>query len=559
MSLVSLVEGSVFAGRYQIVRSIAQGGMGAVYEVVHTETQRRRALKVMLPNMLQSQEMRDRFRQEACVTANIESEHIVDVLDAGIDEKTQMPFLVMELLRGEELDKRLKRLGRLDAREVVTYLHHVALALDKTHRASIVHRDLKPGNVFLTEREDGSLRAKILDFGVAKLIADGATSAGATQSLGTPLYMAPEQFNIGQKVSPAVDIFSLGMMAYTLLVGAPYWQEEISAGANIYAFAARAMHGPTEAATARAIRQGVSLPAAFDAWFARVTASAPQARFPMASAAIAALAEALGVALGAERASSMSLPAIPPVAPQGADPRASSPSLSPSTPGSIGVGTPGPFAINDAGTIPLLPVPVPAELPARASPLPVAGSASSSPVEPNSMPAHVTTGGMATTAAPKGSPRKPMALVFAASALSIGLLGAAVFFLRGGAAPASSPGSEEAKGEVDAPTPPAPTSVVPETGAAKVEAAEQPSSLPIPIISPEPTSAPEAIGSTSPIASPSAAPNTAPSTVPEAVSGKGKGATTTTTATTTTAQEPSFGGSKAPATTVKKTPGIARD
>jgi serine/threonine protein kinase len=145
MSLISLAEGSVFAGRYRIVRSIAQGGMGAVYEVVHTETQRRRALKVMLPNMLQSQDMRDRFRQEACVTANIESDYIVDVLDAGIDEKTQMPFLVMELLRGEELDKRLKREGRLDPREAVTYLHHVALALDKTHRASIVHRDLKPG------------------------------------------------------------------------------------------------------------------------------------------------------------------------------------------------------------------------------------------------------------------------------------------------------------------------------------------------------------------------------------------------------------------------------
>jgi serine/threonine protein kinase len=296
MSLVSLVEGSVFAGRYRIVRSLAQGGMGAVYEVVHTETQRRRALKVMLPNMLQSQDMRDRFRQEACVTANIESEHIVDVLDAGIDEKTQMPFLVMELLRGEELDKRLKRLGRLDPREVVTFLHQVALALDKTHRASIVHRDLKPGNVFLTEREDGSLRAKILDFGVAKLMAEGATSAGATQSLGTPLYMAPEQFNIGQKVSPAVDIFSLGMMAYTLLVGVSYWADEIASGANIYAFAARAMHGPAEAATARAIRQGVALPAAFDAWFAKVTAASPQARFPTASAATAALAEALGVA-----------------------------------------------------------------------------------------------------------------------------------------------------------------------------------------------------------------------------------------------------------------------
>jgi serine/threonine-protein kinase len=151
--------------------------------------------------------------------------------------------------------------------------------------------------VFITEIEDGSLRAKILDFGIAKLIAEGATSAGVSKSLGTPLYMAPEQFNIGQKVTPAADIFSLGMMAYVLLVGAPYWQEEVSAGANVFAFAAKAMNGPPEAATARATRQGVELPEAFDAWFARVTATSPQARFSTATSAVAALAEALDVEL----------------------------------------------------------------------------------------------------------------------------------------------------------------------------------------------------------------------------------------------------------------------
>jgi serine/threonine-protein kinase len=297
MSLISLAEGSVFAERYRIVRSIAQGGMAAVYEVIHTETQKRRALKVMQPSMLQSQEVRERFQQAACIAADIESEYIVDVLDAGVDEETHMPFVVMELLRGEELDKRLKRLGRLDPEEVVTFLCHVAIALDKTHGASIVHRDLKPGNVFITELEDGSLRAKILDFGIAKLIAEGATSAGVSKSLGTPLYMAPEQFNIGQKVTPAADIFSLGMMAYGLLVGEPYWQEEVSAGANVFAFAAKAMNGPPEAATARATRQGVELPEAFDAWFARVTATSPQARFSTATSAVAALAEALDVEL----------------------------------------------------------------------------------------------------------------------------------------------------------------------------------------------------------------------------------------------------------------------
>jgi serine/threonine-protein kinase len=533
MSLISLAEGSVFAGRYRIVRSIAQGGMGAVYEVVHTETQRRRALKVMLPNMVQNQDMRDRFRQEACVTANIESDYIVDVLDAGIDETTQMPFLVMELLRGEELDKRLKRVGRLDPREAVTYLHQVALALDKTHRASIVHRDLKPGNVFLTEREDGSFRAKILDFGVAKLIAEGATSAAATQSLGTPLYMAPEQFNLDQKVSPAVDIYALGMMGYTLLVGASYWKEELAAGANLYAFAAKAMHGPQEPATARAMRQGVPLPPTFDAWFAKVTAASPQARFPTATSAIASLAEVLGVALGSGRASSM--PSIPLMASQALNPPASSASLSPSTPGSLGVIAP-PMLTEDAGTIPLARAPLSPELPARAFPLPAAGHPSS--IEPGSMQAHVTAGGMATTAAVKGSPRKPMAIVLAAAAAGVVLVaGVGVLLFRGNGEPAPTQSSAEPRSSVEAPetarplAPPALGSDAPQ-----FEAVPQPS----------PSSLATAGSSAaSPSAAPSSSPSAAPSTKPRVALDPGS-------------KPPPSGAATAPSTTGKKR-GFARD
>src|SRR5215468_2482440 len=108
----SLQDGALFAGRYRIVRAIAAGGMGAVYEVVHLETERRRALKVMHPHILQSADLRERFQREAKVAAQVESDFIVDVFDAGFDQATQMPFLVMELLRGEELGKRLRRVGR---------------------------------------------------------------------------------------------------------------------------------------------------------------------------------------------------------------------------------------------------------------------------------------------------------------------------------------------------------------------------------------------------------------------------------------------------------------
>src|SRR5262249_42207477 len=135
----ALSDGTLFACRYRVLRRIAAGAMGVVYEAVHIETDRRRALKVMHPHLFQSDEMRERFKREARIAARIESEHIVDVSDAGVDEATGMPFLVMELLRGEELGQRLKRVGRLPPAEVLLYLHQTALALGRTHAASIVH------------------------------------------------------------------------------------------------------------------------------------------------------------------------------------------------------------------------------------------------------------------------------------------------------------------------------------------------------------------------------------------------------------------------------------
>jgi serine/threonine-protein kinase len=290
----TLQEGALFAGRYRVVRLIASGGMGAVYEVVHLETQRRRALKVMLPHVLRNDELRGRFQREARVAAEVESEFIVDVFDAGVEEATQMPFLVMELLRGEELGKRLKRVGRLTPGEALAYLYQTALALDKTHRAGVVHRDLKPENIFLMEREDGPPRVKVLDFGVAKLVAEGAATGGATEVVGTPTYMAPEQFRAGTRITPAVDVYALGLMAYTLLVGAPYWQEETLSG-NAFAIALVAVRGPVEPASVRAARQGVVLPPGFDEWFSVVTAVDPSHRYAMATAAIRALGEVFKV------------------------------------------------------------------------------------------------------------------------------------------------------------------------------------------------------------------------------------------------------------------------
>ncbi len=292
----SFPEGTLFARRYRVVRLIAAGSMGAVYEAVHLGTERRRALKVMHAHLFQQADMRERFLREARIAANVQSDHVVDVFDVDVDEATGMPFLVMDLLRGESLADRLARVGRLPPAEAMTYLGQTALALDQTHAASIVHRDLKPENLFVTQRQDGTPCVKILDFGIAKLIAEGTNAGGATRTLGTPLYMAPEQFRARSRLTGAADIHALGMMAYSMLVGSPYWEPEASNAEDVIGFAMVAVNGPVEPPVQRAAAKGVALPPGFDAWFLRATAMNPAARFRMATEAVLALGDVLGLA-----------------------------------------------------------------------------------------------------------------------------------------------------------------------------------------------------------------------------------------------------------------------
>jgi tRNA A-37 threonylcarbamoyl transferase component Bud32 len=315
----SLAAGATFAGRYQIVRCLRAGGMGAVYEVTHLETRRKRALKVMLPNLLHDDEMRQRFRAEATVASEVTSDHIVEVFDAGIDVHSGAPFIVMELLQGQELADVLAARGRFTPHEVLVFVRQVAVALDKTHAAGIVHRDLKPENLFLTQADDGAPRLKVLDFGIAKLV-ESATQTGlkaATRSIGTPIYMAPEQIE-GRGVAPATDVYALTQVAFTLLVGEAYFGEEQRADGNLFALLMKVAAGPVEPASARAARRGVTLPAGFDAWFSRGTAVAPRARFGSAGELAAALAGALGlgpVPVAAAVASGRVAPSLSPMAP----------------------------------------------------------------------------------------------------------------------------------------------------------------------------------------------------------------------------------------------------
>ncbi|WP_437299849.1 protein kinase domain-containing protein [Sorangium sp. So ce426] len=411
----TLADGTVFAHRYRVARLLAVGAMGSVYEVVHIETNRRRALKVMHAYLFQSEEMRSRFKREAQITADIESEYIVDVFDAGIDEATGMPFLVMELLRGEELGLRLKRLGRLPPGEVATYLQQTASALDRTHAASIIHRDLKPENLFVTQRDDGTPRMKILDFGVAKLLAEGGTAAGITRSLGTPIYMAPEQFRTDTKLTSAVDIYALGMIAYTLLVGTPYWSPEALSANDVIAFALVAVHGPQEPPVHRAMSQRVVLPQSFDGWFARATAVDPAARFRLASEAAQALSELLGLA----------------PASSGRSPRPTTPPWAQASPSAHALATPPP-----ASTAAALTAPASTAITAPSMMPPVATSVGPmGPEHPSRSPVAPLAATMETsvTSVPSGNipPIAPnrAPLVAAAVVLGLGVLGAGTWLL----------------------------------------------------------------------------------------------------------------------------------
>jgi serine/threonine-protein kinase len=289
MDLQQLRPGDVFAGRYRVVRMIRAGGMGAVYEVEDTATRRHRALKLMHPSLVQAADSRMRFQREVFIGAELETEHVVEVLDAGLDAQSQVPYLTMELLRGEELGDRLERVGRLSAEESVAILTQVARALDKAHARGIVHRDLKPENIFLTFREDGTIRAKILDFGIAKLIEEGART-NATQAAGTPLYMAPEQTDKLGHVHPVTDVWALGLVAFRLLAGDSYWT-----GDSLQQLYRQILMDPLPPATDRARALGVALPPTFDPWFARCVVRSPQERWPSAGQAIAELARVFGI------------------------------------------------------------------------------------------------------------------------------------------------------------------------------------------------------------------------------------------------------------------------
>ena len=295
--------------------------MGIVYAVRHVLTDECFALKVMLAHQAASPDAIERFKREARTSSRIKSEHVVRVLDADVSpELAGAPYLVMDLLEGVDLEQASEE--KAIAKEVVVeWLRQVARPLDKAHRAGIVHRDLKPENLFLTQREDGSVLVKILDFGIAKIAAESTGTTQSGQLLGTPLYMAPEQARgVTAHIGPPTDLYALGLIAYKLLAGAPYWR-----GTSVAAIIGEILYEPMIVPSAREASFGPE----FDAWFLRACNREALLRFESAGQQVEALARALGLPAYAERragasSSSGGGDSVPRRAPAGSHPGSSS-------------------------------------------------------------------------------------------------------------------------------------------------------------------------------------------------------------------------------------------
>jgi alpha-tubulin suppressor-like RCC1 family protein/serine/threonine protein kinase len=314
-----LEAGAIVAQDYRVERPLARGGMGSLYVVTQLSTGHERALKVMHARLLRDPRGRDRFLQEARASARIQSDHVVQVMAAGFDDGG-IPWMVMELLRGEDLAAALERRGRFGPEEALVIFRQLGHALGAAHEAGLIHRDLKPENIFLadTRREGVPFTVKLLDFGIAKVLAEAQGEGLNTSAVGTPLWMAPEQASKGT-ITAASDVWSVGLVAFNVLTGKRYWKVGNEEGVPLERVLRELFVDPLEPASARAALYGRTLPGGFDAWFARCVCREPRERFPNAHAAVAALVPVLLGPMATQEAKAVHLgattPDQPPVAP----------------------------------------------------------------------------------------------------------------------------------------------------------------------------------------------------------------------------------------------------
>jgi formylglycine-generating enzyme required for sulfatase activity/serine/threonine protein kinase len=296
-ALVALSAGSVFAGDFRVVRKLAAGGMGAVYVAEQLSTGRQRALKLMHPGLVENPMLRTKFEQEARIGARIASDHVVEVVAAGVDAATGSPWLAMELLEGEDLATAVRSRGCFAPGEVVAIYEQLCHAVGAAHAAGIVHRDLKPENVYLasSRRAGAAATVKVLDFGIARVVEE-ARPTSSTGAMGSPYWMSPEQTEQRAAIGPPADVWALGLIAFQLLTGKSFWKTANDPDGSIPMFLREMVLDEIPPASVRAKELGAELPPELDAWFAKCVVRDPAQRFPNANATYEALTAVLGPA-----------------------------------------------------------------------------------------------------------------------------------------------------------------------------------------------------------------------------------------------------------------------
>lgn len=233
-SLTAFVPGDVISERYEVIRFVAKGGMGEVYEVDDRALQQRVALKTIRIDAEANEEIVERFRREINLSRQVTHPNICRIFDLGFHRfeaegnagarSSEIMFLTMEFIEGETLSDRIRSLGRMNTATALPLVEQIAAGLDAAHEAAILHRDLKSANVMLTRSNSKRYpeRVVITDFGLARSVGEDSSLAALTRTghvAGTPLYMAPEQVE-GGELTTAVDVYSFGIVMYEMLTGA---------------------------------------------------------------------------------------------------------------------------------------------------------------------------------------------------------------------------------------------------------------------------------------------------------------------------------------------------